>query len=128
MVRRCSFGLINGQVLTISSIAPDATLHTKEGVCIPAEFRQWCTATSLHRADHVVVAAERLTAKGAYVACSRGRHSRIMHTPGPFKGRVIGVGPSITILQTAGKVQLYGQVNGCPKSKSRIACKVIVCG
>ena len=81
-------GLINGQVLTISSIAPDATLHTKEGVCIPAEFRQWCHGyvVTSHKAqgwtaDHVVVAAERLTAKGAYVACSRGRHSCIVHTP-----------------------------------------------
>jgi hypothetical protein len=34
-------GLINGQVLTISSIASDGTLQTKEGVCVPAEFRQW---------------------------------------------------------------------------------------
>jgi hypothetical protein len=32
-------------------------------------------------ADHVVVAAERFTAKGAYVACSRGRRSCIVHTP-----------------------------------------------
>ena len=31
--------------------------------------------------DHVVVAAERLTSKGAYVACSRGRRSCIIHTP-----------------------------------------------
>ena len=28
----------------------------------------------------------------------------------PFKGRVVGVGPSITRLQTIGKVQLDGQV------------------
>ena len=32
-------------------------------------------------ADHVVIAAEQLTAKGAYVACSRGRTSCIIHTP-----------------------------------------------
>jgi conjugative relaxase-like TrwC/TraI family protein len=81
-------GLINGQVLTISSIASDGTLQTKEGVCVPAEFRQWChgyVVTSQKAqgwtADHVVVAAERLTSKGAYVACSRGRHSCIIHTP-----------------------------------------------
>ena len=43
-------------------------------------FANGATATSLPRtrpkggtADHVVVAAERLTSKGAYVACSRGR-------------------------------------------------------
>jgi hypothetical protein len=35
------------------------------------------------RADfgHVVVAAEHLTSKGAYVACSRGSRSCIVHTP-----------------------------------------------
>lgn len=33
----------------------------------------------------------------------------------PSKGRVVGVGPSITILQTAGKVQLYGQVKWLPE-------------
>ncbi len=31
--------------------------------------------------DHVVVVAERLTAKAAYVACSRGRVSCVVHTP-----------------------------------------------
>ena len=77
-------GLTNGQVLTISSIATDCALQTKEGVCVPAGFRQWCHGyvVTSHKAqgwtaDHVVVAAERLT----YVACSRGRHSCIIHTP-----------------------------------------------
>ena len=80
-------GLINGQVLAISAIAPDGALQTEEGVCVPAEFRQWCHGyvVTSHKAqgwtaDHVVVAAERLTAKGAYVACSRGRKSCIIHT------------------------------------------------
>jgi conjugative relaxase-like TrwC/TraI family protein len=81
-------GLINGQVLTISSIASDGTLQTKEGVSVPAEFRQWCHGyvVTSHKAqgwtaDHVVVAAERLSSKGAYVACSRGRGSCFVHTP-----------------------------------------------
>jgi ATP-dependent exoDNAse (exonuclease V) alpha subunit len=81
-------GLINGQVLTISSIAPDGVLQTKEGVRVPAKFRQWCHGyvVTSHKAqgwtaDHVVVAAEGLTAKGAYVASSRGRKSCILHTP-----------------------------------------------
>jgi len=80
-------GLINGQVLTISSIAPDGALQTKEGR-IPAKFRQWCHGyvVTSHKAqgwtaDHVVVVAEGLTAKGAYVASSRGRKSCIIHTP-----------------------------------------------
>ena len=88
-------GLINGQVLTISGIAPDGALQTKEGLCVPADFRQWCHGyvVTSHKAqgwtaDHVVVAAERLTAKGAYVACSRGRQSCIVHTPD--KARLIG--------------------------------------
>jgi ATP-dependent exoDNAse (exonuclease V) alpha subunit len=81
-------GLTNGQVLTISSIAPDGALQTKEGLRVPADFRQWCHGyvVTSHKAqgwtaDHVVVAAERLTSKGAYVSCSRGRRSCIVHTP-----------------------------------------------
>jgi ATP-dependent exoDNAse (exonuclease V) alpha subunit len=81
-------GLTNGQILTIFSIAPDGALQTKEGLCVPADFRQWCHGyvVTSHKAqgwtaDHVVVAAERLTSKGAYVACSRGRQSCTIHTP-----------------------------------------------
>jgi ATP-dependent exoDNAse (exonuclease V) alpha subunit len=55
---------------------------------VPADFRQWCHGyvVTSHKAqgwtaDHVVLAAERLTSKGAYVACSRGRRSCIVHTP-----------------------------------------------
>jgi ATP-dependent exoDNAse (exonuclease V) alpha subunit len=81
-------GLTNGQVLTVSDIAPDGALQTKEGLRVPADFRQWCHGyvVTSHKAqgwtaDHVVVAAERLTSKGAYVACSRGRKSCVVHTP-----------------------------------------------
>jgi ATP-dependent exoDNAse (exonuclease V) alpha subunit len=77
-----------GQVLTISSIAPDGALQTKECLRVPADFRQWCHGYVLtsHKAqgwtaDHVVFAAERVTSKGAYVACSRGCRSCIVHTP-----------------------------------------------
>jgi ATP-dependent exoDNAse (exonuclease V) alpha subunit len=80
-------GLTNGQVFTISG-APDGALQTKEGFCVPADCRPWCHGyvVTSHKAqkwaaDHVVVAAERLTSKAAYVACSRGRHSGIIHTP-----------------------------------------------
>lgn len=55
---------------------------------VPKEFRQWCHGyvVTSHKAqgrttDHVVVASETLTAKGAYVACSRGRQSCVIHTP-----------------------------------------------
>ncbi len=81
-------GLINGQVLTVESIRPDRTIHTQEGVAIPANFRHWCHGyvVTSHKAqgrtcDHVVVAAEKLDAKSAYVACSRGRVSCSVHTP-----------------------------------------------
>jgi hypothetical protein len=81
-------GLTNGQVMTVSSIAPDGALQTKEGQRIPADFRQWCHGyvVTSHKAqgwtaDHVVVAGESFTSKGAYVACSRGRKSCIVHTP-----------------------------------------------
>ncbi|HEY5892340.1 MAG TPA: hypothetical protein VIT91_03835 [Chthoniobacterales bacterium] len=81
-------GLINGQVLTVAGIEPDGSLRTNESISVPAQFRQWCHGyvVTSHKAqgwtaDHVVVAAERITAKGAYVACSRGRHSCTIHTP-----------------------------------------------
>jgi ATP-dependent exoDNAse (exonuclease V) alpha subunit len=81
-------GLTNGQLLTISGIAQDGGLQTKEGQRVPADFRQWCHGyvVTSHKAqgwttDHVLVAAERFTSKEAYVACSRGRRSCIVHTP-----------------------------------------------
>lgn len=81
-------GLINGQVLTVERISSDGAINTREGQTIPAHFRQWCHGyvVTSHKAqgrtaDHVVVAAENLTAKGAYVACSRGRQSCSIHTP-----------------------------------------------
>jgi hypothetical protein len=91
-------GLTNGQVLTVSRIAPDGALQTKEGLCVPADFRQWCHGyvVTSHKAqgwtaDHVVVGPERLTSEGAYVACSRGRKSCIVHTPD--KARLIERSP-----------------------------------
>ena len=81
-------GLTNGHVLTVSSIAPDGALQTKEGQGVPADFRLWCHGyvVTSHKAqgwttDHVVIAAESFTSKGAYVACSRGRKSCLVHTP-----------------------------------------------
>lgn len=81
-------GLINGQVLTVTEIALDGGVKTQEGVFVPSEFRQWCHGyvVTSHKAqgwtaDHVVVAAENVTAKGAYVAGSRGRQTCLIHTP-----------------------------------------------
>jgi conjugative relaxase-like TrwC/TraI family protein len=81
-------GLINGQVLTVETLQPDGSLRTREGVTIPATFRQWCHGyvVTSHKSqgrtcDHVIVAAEKLDAKAAYVACSRGRLSCAVHTP-----------------------------------------------
>ena len=91
-------GFTNGQVLTISGVARDGALQTKEGLCVPADFRQWCHGyvVTSHKAqgwtaDHVVVAAERLISKGAYVACSRGRRSCIVHTPDATKQTADGM-------------------------------------
>ena len=81
-------GLTNGQILTVAGIAPDGALQTNEGQRVPADFRQWCHGyvVTSHKAqgwtaDHVVIAAESFTSKGAYVACSRGRKSCVVHTP-----------------------------------------------
>jgi hypothetical protein len=81
-------GLINGQVLTVDTIESDGSINTREGLRIPAGFRQWCHGyvVTSHKSQgrthkHVIVAAEWLDAKSAYVACSRGKASCTIHTP-----------------------------------------------
>ena len=81
-------GLVNGQVLTVSKINADSSIETKEGITIPPDFKEWCHGyvVTSHKSQgrtckHVIVAAERLNAKAAYVACSRGRRTCSIHTP-----------------------------------------------
>jgi conjugative relaxase-like TrwC/TraI family protein len=83
-----SLGLINGQVLTVGKIEPGGTVQTREGIPVPATFKQWTHGyvVTSHKAqgrtcERVVVAAARLDAKSSYVACSRGRASCSVHTP-----------------------------------------------
>lgn len=85
---RRSADLVNGQVLTISCIRADGMLETKEGKLIPPDFRHFrhgYVVTSYKSQgrthDQVVVAAERLDSKSAYVACSRGRYEARVFTP-----------------------------------------------
>ncbi len=81
-------GLINGQVLTVTDIQPDGTLQTREGKIVPGDFRFFdhgYVVTSYKSQgrthDHVVVAAEKLDSKAAYVSCSRGRYEARIFTP-----------------------------------------------
>ena len=81
-------GLIDGQVLTVGKIEPDGSLHMREGISVPATFKQWTHGyvVTSHKAqgrtcERVVVAAARLDAKSSYVACSRGRESCSVHMP-----------------------------------------------
>jgi hypothetical protein len=83
-----SLGLINGQVLTVGKIEHDGSLHTREGISVPATFKQWTHGyvVTSHKAqgrtcERVVVAAAHLDAKSSYVACSRGRELCSVHTP-----------------------------------------------
>jgi len=80
--------LINGQVLTVDKIDPTGAITTKEKITLPPTFKQWTHGyvVTSHKAqgrtcDRVVVAAARLDAKAAYVACSRGRQTCSVHTP-----------------------------------------------
>jgi hypothetical protein len=75
-------GLVNGQVLTIESMRPDGSVLSRCGKEISSSFRQFAhgyVVTSQkaqgRTARHVIVAAERLDSKAAYVGCSRGRES-----------------------------------------------------
>jgi hypothetical protein len=83
-----SHGLVNGQVLTVESIRPDGSMRTQCGKEIPATFRQFAHGyvVTSHKAQgrtarHVIVAAEQLDSKSAYVGCSRGRESCEVFTP-----------------------------------------------
>ena len=83
-----ALGLINGQVVTVESVRPDGSMHTQCGKEIPATFRQFAHGyvVTSHKAQgrtarHVIVAAERLDGKSAYVGCSRGRESCDVFTP-----------------------------------------------
>jgi conjugative relaxase-like TrwC/TraI family protein len=85
---RRSAGLVNGQVLTVSGIRTDGNLETREGKLIPPDFRHFghgYVVTSYKSQgrthDRVVIAAEQLDSKSAYVACSRGRHEAGVFTP-----------------------------------------------
>ncbi len=77
LANRKKLGLVNGQVFTVAG-AENGFLQTKEGVTIPATFKQWTHGYVLtsHKSqgrtyDHVVLAAAQLDAKAAYVSCSR---------------------------------------------------------
>ena len=82
------FGLINGKVLTVDRINADGSIDTREGKHIPAEYKHYChgyvvTSYKSQGRTHedVIIAAEKLDAKAAYVACSRGRQSANVFTP-----------------------------------------------
>jgi ATP-dependent exoDNAse (exonuclease V) alpha subunit len=81
-------GLINGQVVTVESVRTDGSVHTQCGKEIPSTFRQFAHGyvVTSHKAQgrtarHVIVAADRLDGKSAYVGCSRGRESCDVFTP-----------------------------------------------
>ena len=81
-------GILNGEIVTVDRIEA-GVIQTADGRMIDTRrFREFAHgyAVTSHAAqsktvDHVVVAAERLNAKAAYVACSRGRLSCVVHTP-----------------------------------------------
>ncbi len=80
--------LLNGEIVPVIGIE-SGVLHLADGRAIDtARFREFTHgyATTSHASqsktvDHVIVAAERLDAKAAYVACSRGRWTCTVHTP-----------------------------------------------
>src|SRR5438876_8161650 len=81
-------GLVNGHVLTVTSLCADGSLETREGKLVPSGFRHFCHGyvVTSHKAqgrthDQVVIAAEQLDSKAAYVACSRGRQQARIFTP-----------------------------------------------
>lgn len=81
-------GLVNGQVFTVQGLFADGSIGTREGPRVPAGFRHFCHGyvVTSHKAqgrtnEHVVIAAQQLDSKAAYVACSRGRQEATIFTP-----------------------------------------------
>lgn len=81
-------GLVNGEILSVKAVA-NGIVEAADGKRIDtrrfASFGYGYAVTS-HKSqsktvDYVIVAAERLDAKSAYVACSRGRLSCRVFTP-----------------------------------------------
>jgi conjugative relaxase-like TrwC/TraI family protein len=80
--------LLNGEIVPVIGVE-SGVLHLADGRAIDtARFRDFTHgyavtshASQSKTVDHVIVAAERLDAKAAYVACSRGRHTCTVHTP-----------------------------------------------
>ncbi|MCI0419459.1 MAG: hypothetical protein L0312_09600 [Acidobacteria bacterium] len=81
-------GLVNAEVLICSSIQSDGSIHPRQGKVLPPTFRDFCHGyvVTSHKSqgrthDQVIVAAQQLDAKTAYVACSRGRQQASVFTP-----------------------------------------------
>lgn len=81
-------GINNGDILTVVALDGDVLRAADGRVIDLARFRRFAHGfvVTSHKsqsktADHVVVAAQRLDAKSAYVACSRGKYSAILHVP-----------------------------------------------
>ena len=74
--------------IELCKIESDGSIHTREGKILPSTFRDICHGyvVTSHKSqgrthDQVIVAAQQLDAKAAYVACSRGRDQASIFTP-----------------------------------------------
>ncbi|MCI0628292.1 MAG: relaxase domain-containing protein [Acidobacteria bacterium] len=81
-------GLTNGDLVTVSKFDADGTIHTREGAVIGPQFRHFCHGyvVTSHKSQgrthtSVILAAEEVDAKAAYVACSRGRERCSVFVP-----------------------------------------------
>ena len=83
-----SAGFLNGEIVAVQKIEFGQIWVTDGRVIDPGKFREFehGFAVTSHAAqsktvEHIVVASARLNAKAAYVACSRGQVSCVVHTP-----------------------------------------------
>ncbi len=81
-------GLTNGGVVSVSKLDADDTIHTCEGAVINPQFRHFCHGyvVTSHKSQgrtqtSIILAAEEVDAKAAYVACSRGRERCSVFVP-----------------------------------------------
>jgi conjugative relaxase-like TrwC/TraI family protein len=81
-------GVLNGEIVTVGRIESGVIQATDGRRIDTRQFREFAHgfavtshASQSKTVEHVIVAAGRLDAKAAYVACSRGQLSCMVHTP-----------------------------------------------
>jgi len=121
-------GLTNGDVVTVSQLDADGTIHSREGAVIGPQFRHFCHGyvVTSHKSQgrthtSIILAAEEVDAKAAYVSCSRGRERCSVFVPDltHFLKRLPRSGDRTAALDLEPPLRFKLPLSGLPESKLR---------